>query len=291
MSASSGDIWLAPSVKWLANRPFRGSWRILAFAAKYSRRLQNWPCEISSETTLTVDLMDSGSCPMLAAHGIPHEVGLRKVLERFLKPEGCFWDVGANFGYYAGLFSEPAYQQRRILAFEPNPKLVQRLTHALGGRSQVEVVPCALGAADGHADLSVPNAGSGLGSLRTMAGDAVKVRVRSVDSLLQEGRPAPDVMKIDVEGWEAAVLDGFSRKSELKPVIHFEHIEWAANEAGSSFARMKTILDGWRLYRVEDDGGLRATGLDKPRTMNDLIAVHPDSEGAAIAEALVRDYR
>jgi len=98
-------------------------------------------------------------------------------------------------------------------------------------------------------------------------------------------------MKIDVEGWEAAVLDGFSRKSELKPVIHFEHIEWAANEAGSSFVRMKTILDGWRLYRVEDDGGLRATGLDKPRTMNDLIAVHPDSEGAAIAEALVRDYR
>jgi FkbM family methyltransferase len=222
---------------------------------------------------------------------VPHEAGLRRVLERFLVPGGCFWDVGANYGYYTGIFSEPRYSQSRVVAFEPNPRLVARLTHDMATRNNVTIFAAAVGTDDGEAELHIPQAGTACGSLRPIGGENVKVLVRSVDSLLAEGQPLPNVMKIDVEGWEAAVLDGFRRKGEVKPVIHFEHIEWAALEAGSSFERIWQILTGWRIYRVEEDGGLRATGLEHPRTTNDLIAVHPDDERFKVAESLVKDYR
>jgi hypothetical protein len=38
--------------------------------------------------------------------------------------------------------------------------------------------------------------------------NCVSVYIRSVDSLVAEGLPSPDVMKIDVEGGEGAVLEG-----------------------------------------------------------------------------------
>lgn len=288
------NAWMTYPVRFFAGRPFPGSWRALAFAAQFSKRLRKWPWPISDETTLTIDFTDTAASQLFRSDHLGHEKGLESVLAHLMKKDGCFWDVGANVGYYTGVFSERRFAQRQVYSFEPNPVLANRVREALMERSSVRVIQAGLGAEDGKATLHVPMRGkeavSGLASFRPMKGKGVEVPVRSVDSLIREGFTAPDVMKIDVEGWEAAVLDGFQTKDAHRPAIHFEHIESAAVEAGSSFARMKSIFAGWELFRVESDGGLRSHTLETPRTMNDLIAVFPGTDAARKAQQLVQPY-
>jgi hypothetical protein len=69
------------------------------------------------------------------------------------------------------------------------------------------VVEAALADADGEMPLAI----SGEAGETSRIGDApgaITVRVARGDTLLAEGVPAPDVLKVDVEGYEGDVLDG-----------------------------------------------------------------------------------
>ena len=47
------------------------------------------------------------------------------------------------------------------------------------------------------------------------------VNMESVDNLVAHGLPAPDVLKIDVEGYELHVLNGMRRTAEVKNCLVF----------------------------------------------------------------------
>jgi FkbM family methyltransferase len=129
------------------------------------------------------------------------------------------YDVGANEGSHTLALRRRTGATGRVYAFEPEPGSFARLTRvvALNRLSNVAVFAVALGV--GRLVLPARASEAELAAtldpaLQAMLGDAgtgseIEVPVIRLDEWVREmDLAAPDFMKIDVEGLEAAVLDG-----------------------------------------------------------------------------------
>lgn len=137
----------------------------------------------------------------------PHKVA---AVQRLLRPGATFVDVGSNKGDFALIAARTAGPRGRVIAVEPAPDNCRwiRRSVELNGYGNVELHELALSDADGEATLHL-GARSGWHSLLPGEGEAITVRTRTLDGLLEEfACPPPDMLKIDVEGAELAVLAG-----------------------------------------------------------------------------------
>lgn len=140
-----------------------------------------------------------------------HQV-LRTFLER-IRPGDTVLDVGANVGLYALLAAERVGDEGTVHAVEPvegNRSELETNVH-LNELGNLEVWPVAFGEA--RERLSIVE-GDNLGAARLSPEtdpDAVEVDVWPADAFLQERGLDVDVVKIDVEGHELAVLDGMEK--------------------------------------------------------------------------------
>ena len=146
-----------------------------------------------------------------------------------LQPGMCFFDVGANAGYFTLLGSRCVTTTGRVEAFEPVPDnidVVQRQI-ALNDLNNVHLRNVALAAETGTAEFVVErvNANSHLGSVqlthaREDATDRLSVQTQTMDEFVQSHGCAPDVIKIDVEGAEMHVLNGATETlREARPLL------------------------------------------------------------------------
>jgi FkbM family methyltransferase len=137
-----------------------------------------------------------------------------------------------------------------VIAFEPNPKLA-KLVQSLRLRG-LEVKQMALSSQDGTAELWVPTTSGyhGLASLRqdVVAGRAterVSVPTRRLDGL---GLKNVAFIKIDVEGFEEAVLDGaIETIARDRPILLIE-IEERHNVGGLARIRDRLASLGYSGY-------------------------------------------
>ena len=128
------------------------------------------------------------------------------------------WDVGANHGLMALLCAHRG--AARVLAVEPWPPNVTTIRAHLdanpGPAGRIEILQAAISNADGDVTL-VADArdgqicqieAPGIEAYARASPTTARVHARSLDSLVAERRVAPAIVKIDVEGAEALVLDG-----------------------------------------------------------------------------------
>lgn len=184
------------------------------------------------ERALTVD---DGSGPPLtfrvrnvheytrATNALHNEPGTLRWIADHVRSGDVFYDVGANIGIFSLLAAHRCGADGHVIAFEPHAATIATLLEniALNGMGQrADVLSCALHRTTGHLPFLYRSlvAGSGLsqvGATRDPFGhDAEPVArelkaVASVDDLIASGtvRPA-DIVKIDVDGNETAVLAG-----------------------------------------------------------------------------------
>jgi FkbM family methyltransferase len=138
------------------------------------------------------------------------------LLTRFANPaERNFIDVGANIGYFTCLLSKLAGPAGKVLAVEPEPQNLSLLQEniAINKLTNVAVHPCALGASDGTAMLGLyKSSNRGRHSIIDAAAKPqIRIPVRTLDDLDRDSgtaRKSWSLVKIDVEGYEAFVLDG-----------------------------------------------------------------------------------
>jgi FkbM family methyltransferase len=154
-----------------------------------------------------------------------YEPDILRFLRRELRAGDVVADVGAHIGVHALAAARILRRAGgRVIAFEPASDSAAKLRAAARrNRLRVEVVQTALGAHHGTAglygDARYDAADAGV---RSQYGDAAlveRVPVRTFDAWAEEaGLSRLDVVKIDVEGAEAAVLTGMSRSlRSLRP--------------------------------------------------------------------------
>lgn len=164
---------------------------------------------------LFVDPRDNYTERRIWLDGVPPEMkSLLALVEQVEGKRALVLDIGANCGAYAVPLGLAVAPGSTVLAFEPNPVMVERLQHNialndLGAVVQVET--CALGAAQGAATLNLKRGNYGQATLkpiraRQRAG-GTEVTVRPLLDFVGSGAPFDiTALKIDVEGAEETVL-------------------------------------------------------------------------------------
>ena len=153
-------------------------------------------------------------------------------LLHLLRPDDLFADIGANLGAYSVLASGVA--GARSLACEPVPAAFDLLTKNLrlnGIEERVQALQ--LGVSGGETKLHITVGRDTMNHV--VSGDAgedtVVVAAETLDTLL-EGR-VPTLLKIDVEGFEGAVLRG-AKRTLANPALRAAIIE--INDCGRRYA-------------------------------------------------------
>ena len=148
-----------------------------------------------------------------------YEPALMEAIEHFVRSNLTMYDVGANIGYVSLVLAKAAGPSGQVVAFEPLPANLVRLRANMalnpeGGR--VQVVGAAVGARAAEAAFMVHKSG-GMGKLQAARGrqaeyeGSIPVEVIVLDEWTKDhGKAAPGLIKIDVEGGEAAVLEGLT---------------------------------------------------------------------------------
>lgn len=203
-------------------------------------------------------LLDKGS------GGEAHILG---ALLEFLKLGDSALDVGANIGVHAIFMAKKVGHRGRVYAIEPEPTTYGILQEnvRLNGLKNVLGLPLALGAETGEGELSsgmtARNAFNLCGSGQSL-GRRVQI-MRGDDLFKSRDWAVPVVIKIDVEGFEAQVLEGLQdtiRQSECRIVccevhpdllpsgVALESIRVRLSESG--FARFAEVSRGRSLHLI-----------------------------------------
>jgi FkbM family methyltransferase len=153
-------------------------------------------------------------------------IAAERLLESLLaqiRDSDVVYDVGAHYRVYSVL---AARRGARVFAFEPNPAchslfLANVAVNRL--QSAITLARVALGDTAGTMTL---HQGESVGMLDAVAvdagqGSAVPVSLVRADVYSnRQGWPTPTVLKIDVKGYESAVLDGFGELlSDVRVVL------------------------------------------------------------------------
>jgi len=167
---------------------------------------------------------------VLTARSLGRALGVNKRLARFLHGSGyemrydeafaaelrqgdCVWDVGANVGHYTRLFADRVGNSGTVFAFEPSPVNILRLREACVGLRNAKLLQLGLGRENSQMSFQQGPDDLGATSRVVEAGHGSStVEIRTAESLVRDGYASlPNAVKIDVEGFEEDVLEGFGK--------------------------------------------------------------------------------
>lgn len=144
---------------------------------------------------------------------------MRFVRDSVLHAGAKVFEIGGHHGCTAVILARSVGPQGRVVVCEPVPGNVAIIREQirLNGLDNVVVVPEAIGAQSGH--VTVRDISNGAVST---AGDGVGVPLTTIDALVERTGIMPDLIKIDVEGYEIDVLRGAARTLQRHPALQVE---------------------------------------------------------------------
>jgi FkbM family methyltransferase len=178
-------------------------------------------------------------------------------LRSHIRPGAVCVSVGANMGIYPLLFAGWSEPGGTVHAFEPNPATADILAEHLrlnGVADRVRVARQAVGATPGEAAFFAAGVDgmSSLGAPNPLLKDGareIRVPVTTLDAYCHEHAVRPDVLMIDVEGFEEGVLRGASELLARDPlpavVVEMHPNAWAS--AGTDRTTFERLLVEFRL--------------------------------------------
>ena len=161
-----------------------------------------------------------------------YEYSKQRLFAAAAKPGAVVYDVGANVGFYSLLAARRAGPAGTVVAFEPLLRnlLFLRRHLELNRVANVDVVEAAVSESTGLQSFSTEHHAS-MGRLATDG--ALQVRTVSLDDVVfKDGRPRPHLIKMDIEGGEAAALRGGRRVlEECRPTLFLATHGWEQHQA------------------------------------------------------------
>ena len=176
-------------------------------------------------------------------------------------------DIGANVGLYTAILGKGAGNEGLVYAFEPDPENFSFLlkTIAANKLSNTHAVQAAAASQAGRMRLftSSDNRGDNRLYENELSDGCVDVEVICVDDFLRENfLDTIDLIKIDVQGFEAEVLAGLEHTIRNSPRLTLLSEFWpdGLRRAGAEpLALLKRLQDwGLRIHSLESGGQIQA---------------------------------
>ncbi len=161
-----------------------------------------------------------------------YEPGLMAAIADLVQPAMVAYDVGANIGYISLMLARAVGESGQVFAFEALPANLERLQNHLernGVTARIKTIHAAvvestrpvqflLGPSDGM--------GKAEGSPGRQAAYSGSIQVPGLcldDFVYAQGNPAPQVVKMDIEGGEVLALPGMRRiLRQARPILLLE---------------------------------------------------------------------
>jgi FkbM family methyltransferase len=216
-------------------------------------------------------------------HGY-HEHEVIRLIKKVVKPGSVCLDIGANIGSHALVMAFAAGPGGRVIAVEPHPVVAKRLLKnvQLNGLLNVSVVRAALSDSDGTARFYVPEEdrpNQGISGFTATESATREIQVPTLSGPTFVDRyelTSCDFIKIDVEGYEAVVLEQLSDLIETHhPHMIFEYRENHWVRCGKSIEDALGLLSRWdySIYYFREDV-IRPLEKDVPPVC-DIFCVPP----------------
>lgn len=180
-----------------------------------------------------------------------YEDRFHQSLKNAIRAGDVVWDVGANVGLYTELFGEWVGPTGSIIAFEPLPESAERIRQRRRAAASLHVENVALGEIDAPGELVISD-DSTTNHLKAIEGETtngsktIPVAICRGDSICDRLGRVPNVIKIDVEGFEEEVLRGLEHtlpSPGLRGVfveVHFHVLEMRGRR--NAPARIEKLL-------------------------------------------------
>jgi FkbM family methyltransferase len=194
-------------------------------------------------------------------------------------------DIGANTGTYS-LIACAAHPDTRVTAFEPVPRIRAQLIDSValnrfGDRCEIrnDAVSDSCGTARFHVPAEALPTSSSLHAegFRGLEGEHIEVPLTTIDALLSPDDPV-DLVKIDVEGFEDAVLRGMERTiREHRPAVFLECNHDGPVDALEALLAQHALT----LYHLLPSGPAKVPGFgrDASDQHRNFLALPPEREG------------
>jgi len=162
---------------------------------------------------------DAGLAPIYSGW----EPDAQAVMQKSIRSGSIVYDIGANYGVHTLLMARLVGDSGKVFSFEPVSNIAGELKRnvALNRFNNVTCIPIAVSDQCGNASF-VLGAHIGAGKLALSSSESTfLVATITINEFVRSGQgPAPDFMKIDVEGAESKVLSGASNiMREHRPTI------------------------------------------------------------------------
>jgi FkbM family methyltransferase len=218
-------------------------------------------------------------------------------VQRYLDKNSVFFDVGAHLGEYA-LIAASIATQGKVFAFEPTPHTIRLLEENIAlnpTAKKIKVIKQAVSNKVGTAQFVIEPESevNHLPHNQDTKQNTVKVKTTTLTAIASKYRCKKiDLVKIDVEGAELAVLEGAEKlltKGAIKAFIL--EINPKANTYHHSQSELRRLLKKYRysLFTFTEDGMLRKLGKNQlPNHTVNVVAAHATSVKSVLKSLIVR---
>lgn len=200
-----------------------------------------------------------------------------------LKPGDAFIDAGANIGLFAVSAARKVGAEGRVVAIEPSPTVFRYLQRNVESNLLDNVTAMRVAASDENREAApfyaAPMDHFGMGALAPQFHhEPCVVKTRTLDDILTASKlRRVAVLKVDVEGHEAAVFRGAKELlvNSPAPAIIFEFCDWAeARFQGGYPGQAQEFLMslGYSIWLLADHG-YRGRPLKTPLTRGSAMLV------------------
>jgi FkbM family methyltransferase len=214
-----------------------------------------------------------------------------QLASRLLRPGDVFVDVGANWGYFSLAAAHWVGPRGRIVAFEPEPRLYGMLASNIAANrlTSIDARQIAVAAGPGSLSFVAFRADEGNWGRSHAAGPGVRTdftcpTVGLDDALDAAGVDRVRLVKVDVEGGEAAVLTGMRAglaAGRYRYVLLECHPQLLAARGESERDCVQALLGaGYRAWTIAHSPDIHRRAAQAPLTAADLL--RPYMAGGAI---------
>ncbi len=197
--------------------------------------------------------------------GDPAEVKLTRFLLKNIKEGDTFFDVGSNCGFYALLSGVMVGESGSVHAFEPTPHISKLLSKNTSNLKIVKVVEAAVSEKDGEAYFNINPINPVANSLVLEGNNISKkitVKTLSLDSYSTSIDRQPNIIKLDVEGNEEAVIKGARGILESSsPIVCMEILSQEGKVDFGAVSELSTF--GYKPHCIMESGEIQVISIEE----------------------------